>query len=385
MTDESIRPFRIEIPQAELDDLADRLARARWAPPEPTAPDDPRAAGDYGVPSDRVRELVAYWRDGYDWRRWEARLNAYPQFLTEIDGQRIHFLHVRSPRPNAFPLLLTHGWPGSVAEFLDVIEPLTEPADPGDLAFDLVIPSLPGFGWSGPTTSAGWGPQRIARAWARLMDRLGYRRYGAAGNDWGSVISPEVGRVAPDAVTGVHVTQIFSSPDNELPYAPASPPPADFDELSDRDRQVLAGLRQWQAIGTGYHHVQAEQPQTLAHALSDSPVGLLGWNSQAMGAVDADFVLTQVSVHWLTGTAGSAIRIYREDDRQKPATGPTTAPLGLAQFAADMHAIRRYAERDHARIVSWNEYEVGGHYGPHQATQIYVSDLRGFFAALTSR
>ncbi|WP_231920343.1 epoxide hydrolase family protein [Microlunatus soli] len=387
---EEILPFRIEVPQADLDDLQDRLRRVRWAPPAPdevapdeVAPDEQDGTASpgvrrYGVSTGRLRQLVERWRNGYDWRSWEARLNSYPQFITGIDGQRVHFLHVRSQRPNAFPLILTHGWPGSVVEFLDVIDRLIEP-DAGP-AFDLVIPSLPGFGWSGPTTT-GWGPRRIARAWATLMQRLGYRRYGAAGNDWGSVIAPELGRVAPDAVLGVHVTQLFGSPPGYLPYA-AGPEPDDLDDFDDDERRALQGLHDWLRVGASYHHVQAEQPQTLAHALADSPVGLLGWNSQVMGGVDDDFLLTQVTLHWLTGTAGSAIRIYAEDAAEPSADGPTTVPLGLAQFRDDLHAIRRYAERDHARIVSWHDYDTGGHYATHTDPELYSTDLRNFFAGL---
>jgi hypothetical protein len=207
MTDTAIRPYRIDIPQSDLDDLHDRLARTRWTDP---APDD-----GYGVDLGYVRRLAEHWRTGYDWRAWEARLNAYPQFMTEIDGQDIHFLHVRSPEPDAFPLVLTHGWPGSIVEFLDLIGPLSDPrahgGDPTD-AFHLVIPSIPGFGFSGVTTDPGWGTVRVARAWSELMRRLGYGRYGAHGNDGGSLISPELGRVDTDHVAGVHVTQIFLVP-----------------------------------------------------------------------------------------------------------------------------------------------------------------------------
>jgi pimeloyl-ACP methyl ester carboxylesterase len=207
-----VRPYRIDIPQAQLDDLRDRLARVRWAQ------ELPGVGWDYGVPVAYVKELVEYWRTGYDWRAWEAKLNQYPQFTTTIDGQNIHFLQVRSPEPNVLPLLLTHGWPGSIAEFLDVIGPLTNPtAHGGDpaAAFELVIPSLPGYAFSGPTTQRGWDTHRVATAWAALMRRLGYGQYGAAGNDWGTDVSLEVGRVAPESVVGVHVTQIFSLPAGE--------------------------------------------------------------------------------------------------------------------------------------------------------------------------
>jgi pimeloyl-ACP methyl ester carboxylesterase len=244
------------------------------------------------------------------------------------------------------------------------------------------VPSLPGSGFSGPTPDSGWGPGRIARAWATLMRRLGYRRYGVAGNDWGSVIGPEVGRVAPDEVVGVHVTQIFSLPDGELPYAPPTVDPPGLDDLSPVDRAGVEGLRWFQRTGGSYHHVQAQQPQTLAHALSDSPAGLLGWNCQVMGDLEPDVLLTHVSIHWLTGTAGSALRIYAEDAREEPAARPTTVPLGLAQFPHDAGGIRAYAERDHAKIVSWKVYDRGGHYAAHQAPALLVDDIRGFFAAL---
>ncbi|MFC4591894.1 epoxide hydrolase family protein [Sphaerisporangium corydalis] len=374
-----VRPFRVEVADGELAELRDRLARVRWAP-EPAD-----GAGGYGVSGAEVRALVEHWRDRYDWRAWEARLNEHPQFTTTVDGTNVHFLHVRSPEPGALPLVLSHGWPGSVAEFLDVIGPLSDPRrhglDPA-IAFDLVVPSLPGFGWSGPTPDTGWGPRRIARAWASLMRRLGYRRYGAAGNDWGSYISPELGRIAPDEVVGVHVTQLFSLPDGESAYFPPTASPLDRAELTPGDRALIEGLRHFQRNMGAYHHVHAQQPQTLAHALCDSPAGLLAWNSQVMRGLDPDVLLTHVSIHWLTGTAGSAPRIYAEQERQEPPEGPTTVPLGLAQFPFDTRPIRADAERDHANIVSWNTYDRGGHYAAHQAPDLLVGDIRGFFAAL---
>ena len=229
MTTPEIRPFTIDVPQSDIDDLHDRLDRARWASEAPSA--------DYGVSTARVRKLATYWRQGYDWRAWEARLNAYPQFTTEIDGQNIHFLHVRSPEPDALPLIVTHGWPGSVVEYLDVIGPLTDPRAHGldpSIAFDLVIPSLPGFAFSGPTTEPGWGTARTAKAWAELMARLGYDRYGAIGNDGGSMISPEVGRLDGSHVVGVHVTQIFSFPSGD---------PAEFEGMSADELAALEVLK----------------------------------------------------------------------------------------------------------------------------------------------
>jgi pimeloyl-ACP methyl ester carboxylesterase len=354
------------------------LAAARWAP-EP--------AGDlsgYGASRAQVEDLAKYWRDSYDWRAWEDRLNQYPQYTTTVDGTNVHFLHVRSPEAHSLPLILSHGWPGSVVEYLDVIGPLTDPAKHGldpDIAFDLVIPSLPGFAWSGPTPDTGWGPRRIAGAWATLMDRLGYRRYGAAGNDWGSHISPELGRIAPDAVVGVHVTQLFSFPAGEwLSYPPGTEP--DRSGLTPGDQESLEQLRGLQRSSGSYAHVHSQRPHTLGFGLTDSPIGLLAWNGQTMDDLHPDVLLTHVTTYWLTGTATSALRIYAEHQRQADPAAPTTVPLGLAQFPNDLRSIRAYAERDHANIVSWNVYDRGGHYAAHQAPDLLVDDLRRFYRAL---
>lgn len=369
-------PFTLRVPDCDLADLRDRLASARWAP-------EPAAGGEqYGVSHVWMQEAVEYWTTAYDWRPWEERLNRYPQFNTTIDGTNVHFLHVRSTEPQALPLILSHGWPGSVVEFLDVIGPLSEPRryglDPA-VAFDLVIPSLPGFAWSGPTPDTGWGPRRIAGAWATLMGRLGYDRYGAVGNDWGAHISPELGRVAPNAVIGAHVTQLFSFPDGEwLSYPPSVEP--DMGPLTPEDRAAIRVLRKVQQSAGSYAHVHAQQPHTLGFALTDSPIGLLAWNSRAMADLDLETLLTHVTIYWLTGTATSATRIYAEHDRQPPAADPTTLPIALAQFRNDIRSIRTFAERDHANIVSWNSYDEGGHYAAHQAPDLLISDLRTFFA-----
>jgi pimeloyl-ACP methyl ester carboxylesterase len=379
MTNTAIRPYRVEIPQAALDDLNDRLRRAQW-------PDElPGSDGSAGVTLDRVRDLAGYWLDGFDWRAVEARLNSYPQFVTEIDGEDIHFLHVRSSRADATPLVLTHGWPGSVIEFLDLIAPLTEPASAEQPAFHLVIPSLPGFGFSGPTRSAGWNRFRTTRAWAELMKRLDYSRYGAVGNDAGSMISPELGRIDPEHVVGVHVTQLFSFPTGD---------PAEFEGMSETDMAALGKLKSFYDNMFSFNVLHSQQPQTLAFALADSPVGLLAWNAQLLGeSLDRDFVLANVAIYWLTGTSGSAIRFYYEDARtEEQPSGPTTIPTGLAMFAGDFQSIRRFAERDHTAIVSWNSYDPGlpaggprdaaGHYAAHQATDLLVGDIQQFFAKL---
>ena len=366
-----IRPFRIDVPQAALDDLHERLAKARWTE------ELPDAGGAYGVPVDYVRRLATRWRDEYDWRAWEARLNSHPQFTTEIDGQNIHFLHVRSPEPNAFPLVLTHGWPGSIVEYLDVIGPLTDPkAHGGDpaTAFDLVIPSIPGFGFSGPTTERGWTSQRVGAAWAELMRRLGYERYGAVGSDAGSMISPEVGRVDAEHVAGVHVTQIFSFPSGD---------PAEMADLTEDEQAAMAHLQWFHENMGAFGQLQGQQPQTLAHALADSPVGLIGWNGQLFGdAVDPDFVLTNLAIYWFTRTSASSARFYYENAHAEHPTEPTTVPIGLASFAGDFQSIRRFVDRDHKNVASWNVYDVGGHYAAHQAPDVLVDDIRQFYGPL---
>jgi pimeloyl-ACP methyl ester carboxylesterase len=376
MTGTEITPFRVDVAQSALDDLRARLGRAIWPSTLP-------GTGDrYGVPEDQVRALATYWLEEFDWRAFEARINEHPQFTTEIDGQTVHFLHVRSDRPDATPLVLTHGWPGSVVEFLDVVEPLTAPPA-GEPAFHLVIPSLPGIGFGGPTTTPGWGVDRTARAWVELMHRLGYDRYLAGGNDGGSMISPVMGRLDPDGVIGVHVTQLYSFPSGD---------PAEFADLSAEDQGALARLQWFQDMKSAFNVLSSQQPQTLAYALADSPLGLLAWNAQLFGAAeDPEFVLANVATYWFTGTGGSAIRFYYEaahvDERYAE---PTTAPTGLAMFGADFQSVRRFAERDHANIVSWNAYDLvapdpdsrdaGDHYAPHQHTDVWLADLRAFSA-----
>jgi epoxide hydrolase len=367
MVSTDVRPFMIDVPQPDVDDLCARLERTRWAAP---------ADEEYGFPVARLRRLVEYWLDGYDWRAWEARLNTYPQFVTEIDDQQIHFLHVKSAEPGAMPLVLTHGWPGSVVEYLDLIGPLIDPHSHGAdraQAFDVVIPSLPGFGFSGPTRDAGWGTQRTARAWVELMARLGYDRYGAVGNDAGSMISPEIGRLDPEHVAGAHVTQLFSFP---------SGAPGEMDGLT-ADEQAALGVLSWFWEHKGaFNMLHSQQPQTLAHAITDSPAGLLAWNGQLFDeTLDDDFVLTNVTLYWLTGTAGSSIRFYYEDARAERRTEPTTVSIALGAAAdGDFKSIRRFAERDHANIASWHILPgVTGHYAAHTNPDALAADIRAFF------
>jgi epoxide hydrolase len=376
--DNEIRPFRIDIPEQDLDDLRDRLGRTRWANELPLDTSGPQTGPvppgwEYGVPVSYVKELVQYWRDGYEWRAWEAKLNAYPQFTTTIDGQNFHFLHARSPEPDAIPLILTHGWPNTVVEYLELIGPLSDPrahgGDPAD-AFDLVIPHLPGFGFSGPTTETGWDAQRTAKAWAELMKRLGYERYGAHGNDAGAIVAPLQGRLDPDHVIGVHVNQIFSFPSGD---------PAEFEGLTQEELQYLQFLQSF--VERAVHDkVQEAQPQTIAHALADSPAGQLAWSGQLFGeALSPDEILTNVSIYWLTNTAASAARFYYENKHAEHATEPTTAAIGLASFAYDFRPIRKFAERDHTNIVSWSEFDRGSHWAAHDAPDLLIGDIRQFF------
>ncbi len=302
-----IKPFRIDIPQADLDDLTDRLSRTRW-------PNEVADAGwDYGFPLARLKELAEYWRTGYDWREHEAKLNELPHFTTEIDGQNIHFVHVRSSKPDALALILTHGWPGSFLEFLDVIEPLSRD-------FHLVIPSIPGYGFSGPTHERGWDIVRVARAWAELMRRLGYERYGAQGGDFGAGISLALGAVAPEQVVGVHVNYLPTRPD----------PDADI-ELSETDEARLDKVRQLMANRPPYQALQAATPQTIGYALTDSPVGQLVWIAERFAQwtdprspISDDRMLTDISLYWLTATAASSARLHHDDsaaDRAVPGAG----------------------------------------------------------------
>jgi epoxide hydrolase len=384
-TDTDIRPFRIDIPQADLDDLRNRLGRTRW-------PDQlPGVGWSRGVPLDYVKDLAEHWRTTYDWRAWEARLNHYPQFTTTIDGQNVHFLHVRSPEPDALPLVVTHGWPGSIVEFLDVVGPLSDPrahgGEPAD-AFHLVIPSIPGYGFSGPTADAGWDSTRVAKAWAELMGRLGYQRYGAQGGDWGAFVAPELGHVDPQHVVGVHVN---AATVGFIPFGPVEP-----DELAtftDAEKVRLERLQRFLSDGNGYFQVQATRPQTLAYALTDSPAGQLAWMVEKFKewtypteelperAIDRDRILTDVMLYWLTGTAGSSARSYYDVMHSTTwRQGPSGIPTGVAVFAEDV-AIRRYAERGN-NIVHWSEFDRGGHFAAMEAPDLLTGDVRAFFRGL---
>jgi epoxide hydrolase len=381
MTTTDIAPFRVEVPQADLDDLRERLFRTRW-------PDElPSVGWDLGVPLDYLKGLTEYWATTYDWRSQEAALNELAQFITTIDDQNIHFLHVRSPEPEALPLLITHGWPGSIVEFLDIIGPLIDPAahggDAAD-AFHVIAPSIPGFGFSGPTHETGWDTARVARAWATLMSRLGYERYGAQGGDTGALVSPELGRVDPDHLIGIHVNNLLTFPSGQ---------PGDLDNLSDAEQKRTKLMQRWQNEMSGYAAIQSTRPQTLAYALTDSPVGQLAWIVEKFkewtdpaaelpeDAVDRDRMLTDVTIYWLTATAGSSARLYYEGARSwGQANEPSAVPTGVAVFPMDI-TIRSIAERQH-NIVHWTEFDRGGHFAAMEAPDLLVDDVRSFFHRL---
>ncbi|MFC5064252.1 epoxide hydrolase family protein [Actinomycetospora atypica] len=377
--------FRIDIPDHDLDELRRRLDTTRW-PAE-----GPGRDWERGVPVRYLRELAEYWRTRFDWRAAERELNAWPQFLTEIDGTAIHFLHVRSPEPDARPLLLTHGWPGSVVEFLDVLGPLTDPrahgGDPAD-AFHVVAPSLPGHGFSGAGARPGWGVEKVAAAWAELMAGLGYGAYLTGGGDWGSLISLELARTDPEHVRGAHVSMILATPSGE---------PEELAALDDLDGARLAAFGRFDAEGSGYMKIQSTRPDTVSYGMVDSPVGQLAWivekfqewNVSAKvpeDVVSRDRLLANASIYWLTATGGSAAQMYYESAAHLGALftpglslAPVQVPIAVAAFGDDPAApIRALAERDHPSIVRWTELEDGGHFGAMERPDEYVADVRAF-------
>lgn len=368
----TLQEFRVDVPDAALDDLRQRVERTRW-------PDLPDVGWQRGVPVAYLREVADHWAHRYDWRTWQTRLNEHPQLLTTLDGQPIHALHVRSPEPDALPLVVTHGWPGSVVEFLDVIGPLTDPrahgGDPRD-AFHLVIPSVPGFGFSAPLTGTGWTVGRIARAWATLMARLGYERYGAQGGDWGSGISRELGLIDAEHVIGVHVNYLVTFPSG------------DPGELGESDQERLRKLEAFAGGEAGaYMAIQSARPQTPAFGLADSPVGQLAWIAEKFREwtdkpVDRDLLLTNVSLYWLTNTADSAAQIYWEFSHAWSMPQPSPTPLGVAVFPHDIVLPIRSLAEQQDKVVHWTEFDRGGHFAAMEEPELLVGDVRAFFRGL---
>ncbi|MDT7797270.1 MAG: epoxide hydrolase [Actinomycetota bacterium] len=370
-----IRPFRVEIPQAELDELHRRLATARY--PEPVPGDEPDWSR--GIPPERVRELAEYWRTGYDWRAQEAALNAFPQFTTEIDGQRIHFLHVRSPEPDAVPLLLTHGYPSSVAEFLDVLGPLTEP---GPDAFHVVVPSLPGFGFSTPLSGPGWELARTTDAFAVLMTRLGYDRFAAQGGDIGAGVTGRLAALYPERVLGTHVNSdrgTIALAGEQLPMP---------ENLTGAEQAELDAAREAWKAGRGYLDIQSHKPETIAAGLTDSPVGQLAWIAEkfeawtnADGEIGRDRLLTTVSLYWFTRSGATAARfLYEAAHSGHGWLAPSDVPAGWAVFDSSP-VVRRIMDPDE-KIEHWSEFAEGGHFAAMEAGELLVADVRAFFRKL---
>jgi pimeloyl-ACP methyl ester carboxylesterase len=367
-----ITPFRVQFPESDLDDLRERLRRTRW--PDAQTVDD----WTQGVPLDYLRDLCEYWWQHYDWRAAQDRLNEFPQFRTEIDGLGIHFLHARSPRPDALPVVLTHGWPGSVLEFLKVVGPLTDPPNAAD-AFHVVCPSLPGFGFGDRPTERGWSVRRVARAWMELMARLGYERYGAVGGDWGSTITTIIGQQDCEHLAGIHLLPPLVAPD-----------PATMNDLTDQERAALADLKATGESGTGFAAQMSTRPQTLGYGLADSPAGLCAWLVEKLvtwsgSTLTRDEILDNVTLYWLTGTAVSAARLHWEsfgDVRAALAPGADTVSVatGCSIFPHEtVRPSRRWAEQRFLDIRYWNEAARGGHFAAWEEPALFADEVRAFF------
>ena len=373
-------PFRIDVSDDVLADLRARLSKTRY--PNQIAGSD----WDQGTDLTYLQELVRYWVDAYDWRAHETRLNRLEHYATEIDGERIHFLEARSPQPDALPMLISHGWPGSIVEFLDVIDPLCDPAGHGASgtdAFDVVAPSLPGYTFSGPTTRPGWHPRRIAQAYLRLMADLGYQRFGLQGGDWGSIVTANMADLEPARVVGLHLNFV------------AVPRPKDEDpsQLSPEEAGAMAAMAAWRRTGIGYQEIQGTKPQTLGYSLEDSPAGLAAWIiekfrawSDCGGDIERSFtkdqLLTNVTAYWVTATATSSTRLYYEMRQAGGAAIPqqyVDVPTGIASYPGEVtRPIRRWVERRY-RVTHWAEPPRGGHFAAMEVPDLFVEDVRSFF------
>ena len=368
----SVQPFTVAVPDADLADLHARLDNARL--PQPAPGDD----WTYGTPVSYLRDAVAAWRE-LDWRAVEARINAVPHFTTEIEGQTIHFLHVRSPHEGATPLLLAHTYPGSSLDYLEVIDRLVDPVAFGgraEDAFDVVVPDAPGYGWSVPVPEAGWTTARVARAYDTLMRGLGYDSYGVHGSDNGAMVARELGLLEPEGFLGLHVLQLFSFPSGD---------PEEFSRLEPQDYAGLEHMQWFQSVG-GYNTMNASRPQTVGAALSDSPLGVLAWSElfesfgNGTSLVPLDAVLRQASVTWFTNAAAPMARSYFDNARAEAEPQVNHARTGVSVFADDFQTIKVFAERDNDHIVAWTRHERGGHFAVLEVPEVVASDLVAFFA-----
>jgi pimeloyl-ACP methyl ester carboxylesterase len=374
---EGIVPFRLDVPQALLDDLRQRLHRTRW-------PERETAAGQ-GVPLSVAQEVCAYWADHYDWRRCETMLNGLGQHRTAIDGLGIHFLHVRSPEPGALPLLLTHGWPGSVVEFHKVIGPLTDPCRHGGStsdAFHVIAPSLPGYGFSDRPAEPGWKLERIAQAWITLMQRLGYGQFVAQGGDWGSGVTNAIATINPPGLRGIHLNLVL-----------ANPAPEDMADLTAAEQASLAVLKRYRKEGNAYARQQMTRPQTLGYGLTDSPAGQAMWiyekfmewadcGGDPRRVLTLDEMLDNIMLYWLPGNAAASARLYWESFRQFSAHS-VDVPVGCSIFPAEIfRPSRRWAERKFPQLIHWRALQRGGHFAAFEQPEIFVTELRDAFRTL---
>jgi pimeloyl-ACP methyl ester carboxylesterase len=375
----NVTPFKVEVAQAALDDLNQRLALTRW-PERETVTD-----WSQGTPLDKIQELVSYWQTGYDWRDAETKLNAFPQFRTEIDGLGIHFLHVRSKHVNALPIVLTHGWPGSIFEFLKVIGPLVDPTAHGgkaEDAFHVVVPSLPGYGFSDKPSEPGWGLPRIAKAWAALMKRLGYHRWVAQGGDWGAGVTTWLAKQHAEGLVGVHLN---------LPIL--FPPPIQGQPTAE-EQASIAQLIAFDSRDSGYAKIQGTRPQTIGYALSDSPAGLAAWiyekiaewtdsGEQLEKILSRDEILDHITLYWLTGTATSSARLYAESFGSDFSIQKLDIPVAVSVFPGELYRpLKIWGERTYSKLIYWNEASKGGHFAAFEQPEIFVSELRASLASL---
>ncbi|MBY5772752.1 epoxide hydrolase family protein [Rhizobium laguerreae] len=391
---EEVRSFKVEVSEAALADLRRRLAETRW-PDGETVVDRSQ-----GVQPDRLKDLVGYWQSSYDWRKAESRLNTFPQFLTAIGGLDIHFIHVRSRHENALPLIMTHGWPGSVFELLDVIGPLTDPTAHGgtaDDAFHLVIPSIPGFGFSGKPPSAGWNPQRIAAAWDVLMKRLRYDRYVSQGGDWGAIISDALGRQAPDGLLAIHVNRVERATTFPSDAAQAlkngGPAP---DSLSADEKVVFDEARDFLNNGFGYAAIMSTRPETIGYGIADSPVGLAAWLYDKIAdwvytrgdpeqALGKDAVLDNITLYWLTNTGPSSGRIYWENVMSGAKLTPVKVPVAVTVFPGEVYKPPRdWLSKAYPKLIYYNRASKGGHFAAWEEPELFSQEIREAFKSLRS-
>ncbi len=373
---DAIRTATIDIEGAVLDDLKQRLGHTRW--PDPETVDD----WSQGIPLEYTRELAQYWEFQYDWKRWEAQVNHWNPCATEIDGVDIHFLHIESPHPNALPMVITHGWPGSIVEFHKVIEPLTNPENPAD-AFHLVLPNLPGYGFSGKPTSPGTSAEKIATMWGQLMARLGYDRYVAQGGDWGALVTQCMGVSETEHCAGIHINMPICPPQDE----------EDFENLTEQEQSALAGMEHYNQWDSGYSKQQSTRPQSLGYGLADSPVGQMAWivekfwswmdcDGNPENILSKDELLDNVMMYWVNNAGASSARLYWESFNT-PNLEPIHMPVGASIFPKEIfRSSRRWADKRFSNIIHWNHLDKGGHFAAFEQPELFVGEVRSCFAQL---